>query len=214
MINIGDVEGLIEKMDIDGDGMIDIMEFTESMESLDDHDDTLDEDAKPKEFPSPMQRRMMSKSWNDTFWPLIHTAFGIMIVLLLVNALLGPVDGSGGMVEYVAKDSTTIVMTDDGTLGDQALTYWNSHVTEDNLLFIRNGIDSTGKGEKVDHTSTLERFSETGDAPILLMVSRLAGWKRIDRGIDLVSDLRGRYSSTKLIVVGDGEQKELSLIHI
>ena len=106
------------------------------------------------------------------------------------------------------KQADLYVMTDDGTLGDQALTYWNSHVTEDNLLFIRNGIDSTGKGEKVDHTSTLERFSETGDAPILLMVSRLAGWKRIDRGIDLVSDLRGRYSSTKLIVVGDGEQKD------
>ena len=123
MINIEDVEGLIEKMDIDGDGMIDIMEFTESMESLDDHDDTLDEDAKPKEFPSPMQRRMMSKSWNDTVWPLIHTAFGIMIVLLLVNALLGPVDGSGGMVEYVAKDPTTIVMTDDGTILEEGSIY-------------------------------------------------------------------------------------------
>ena len=62
------IQDALETMnqDIDGDGMIDIMEFTESMESLDDHDDTLDEDAKPKEFPSPMQRRMMSKSWNDT----------------------------------------------------------------------------------------------------------------------------------------------------
>lgn len=58
---------------------------------------------------------MMSKSWNDAIWPLIHTGFGIMIVLLLVNALIGPVDGSGGMIEYVAKDSTTIVMNDDGT---------------------------------------------------------------------------------------------------
>ena len=115
LIDIEDVEGLIEKMDADGDGMIDIMEFTESMESLDDHQDTLDDDAKAKEFPSPMQRRMMSKSWNDAVWPLIHTGFGIMIVLLLVNALIGPVDGSGGMIEYVAKDATTIVMNEDGT---------------------------------------------------------------------------------------------------
>ena len=115
LIDIEDVEGLIEKMDADGDGMIDVMEFTESMESLDDHQDTLDDDAKAKEFPSPMQRRMMSKSWNDAVWPLIHTGFGIMIVLLLVNALIGPVDGSGGMIEYVAKDPTTIVMNDDGT---------------------------------------------------------------------------------------------------
>jgi Ca2+-binding EF-hand superfamily protein len=115
LIDIEDVEGLIEKMDADGDGMIDIMEFTESMESLDDHQDTLDDDAKAKEFPSPMQRRMMSKSWNDAVWPLIHTGFGIMIVLLLVNALIGPVDGSGGMIEYVAKDPTTIVMNEDGT---------------------------------------------------------------------------------------------------
>ena len=114
-IDVQEVQGLMEKMDIDGDGMIDIMEFTESMESLDDHEETLVEEKSEKEFPSPMQRRMMSKSWNDAVWPLIHTAFGIMIVVLLVNALIGPVDGSGGMVEYVAKNPSTIVMGDDGT---------------------------------------------------------------------------------------------------
>ena len=106
------------------------------------------------------------------------------------------------------KQADLYVMTDDGTLGDQALTYWNSHVSEDNLLFIRNGIDSTVDDEKIDQMTVLKRFSETGDAPILLMVSRLAGWKRIDRGIDLVSELHGRYSRIKLIVVGDGEQKD------
>jgi hypothetical protein len=66
---------------------------------------------------------MMSKSWNDAVWPLIHTAFGIMVVLLLVNALFGPVDGSGGMVEYTPKDSSTIFMGEDNVQITEGMVY-------------------------------------------------------------------------------------------
>jgi len=118
LIDIKEVEGIMNKMDSDGDGMIDLIEFTESMESVED-----EEEGEEKEFPTPMQRRMMSKSWNDAVWPLIHTGFGIMIVLLLVNALFGPVDGSGGMVEYSAKDPSTIIMGDDNVQLTEGMVY-------------------------------------------------------------------------------------------
>jgi len=121
IIDINDVEELMNKMDEDGDGMIDLIEFTESMESVDEEDYVME--TVPKEFPSPMQRRMMSKSWNDAVWPLIHTAFGIMVVLLLVNALFGPVDGSGGMVEYSPKDSSTIFMNEDNVQVTEGMVY-------------------------------------------------------------------------------------------
>jgi Ca2+-binding EF-hand superfamily protein/RNA polymerase subunit RPABC4/transcription elongation factor Spt4 len=121
IIDINDVEELMNKMDEDGDGMIDLIEFTESMESVEDEEYEMESES--KDFPSPMQRRMMSKSWNDAVWPLIHTAFGIMVVLLLVNALFGPVDGSGGMVEYTPKDSSTIFMGEDNVQITEGMVY-------------------------------------------------------------------------------------------
>ena len=115
IINIDEVEGIMNKMDTDGDGMIDLIEFTESMESV--------EEEEEKNFPTPMQRRMMSKSWNDAVWPLIHTGFGILVVLLLVNALFGPVDGTGGMVEYSAKDSSTIFNDENNVRITEGMVY-------------------------------------------------------------------------------------------
>ena len=116
IINIDEVEGIMNKMDTDGDGMIDLIEFTESMESV-------EEDEEEKNFPTPMQRRMMSKSWNDAVWPLIHTGFGILVVLLLVNALFGPVDGTGGMVEYSAKDASTIFYDENNVRITEGMVY-------------------------------------------------------------------------------------------
>jgi len=78
-----------------------------ALESLDDVDDAIDDDArlskkKDKPFPTDLQRKMMGKQWNDVFWPLIHLAFGMFIALWLINGLggIGPlsVDGTGGNV--------------------------------------------------------------------------------------------------------------------
>ena len=98
-------------------------------------------------------------------------------------------------------------MADDGTLGNRALNHWNSHVTADNLLFIRNGVEPSIRNQDVDKSATLKNFSASKDHPVLLMVSRLAGWKRIDRGIHLLADLKEEYPNIKLIVVGDGESR-------
>lgn len=104
VIDLDNLESIIDGVDTDGDGMIDITEFIESMESLDDHDEVIEEEPEPKEFPSPWQKRMMSKTWNDNVWPILHVGFGILIALILVNALIGPVDGSGGTVVYQANE--------------------------------------------------------------------------------------------------------------
>ena len=46
---------------------------------------------------------MMSKKWNDVWWPLIHAALFIFILAWIVNGYLGPVDGSGGSIELDSK---------------------------------------------------------------------------------------------------------------
>lgn len=108
VLDIDDVDAIMEAVDDDEDGLIDITEFYESMESLDDHEEAVVAHQAEKEFPTVWQKRMMSKSWNDAVWPILHVGFGILIALVLVNALFGPVDGSGGNVAYAPNDSGLI----------------------------------------------------------------------------------------------------------
>ena len=100
-----EAESLLDSMDTDGDGNIDMIEFVNAIERHEDEISTIeDEEAETvKTFPTEMQTRFMSKKWHDVYWPLIHTSFAILIVGLLVNALIPFVDGTGGMVEFDAK---------------------------------------------------------------------------------------------------------------
>ena len=100
-----DVDSIMEGVDGDGDGMIDVTEFIGSLETLEDHDEAVETHAPEKEFPTIWQKRMMSKTWNDSVWPIVHVGFGLLIILVLVNAMVGPVDGSGGNVVYQAMDN-------------------------------------------------------------------------------------------------------------
>jgi len=102
-----DIQSFLSSTDDDDDGLIDIIEFVSALESLEDADDVVDEDSRlsTKEettFPSDLERKMMSKKWNDVVWPLIHLGFGLFIAAWLLNGFggIGPlgVDGSGGNV--------------------------------------------------------------------------------------------------------------------
>ena len=99
------ISDFIATLDADSDGNIDIIEFITAIENeigLDSVDDD-DEEEIPKEFPSAIQSSMMSKKWNDIWWPLIHAAFFIFILAWVANGFIGPVDGSGGPVELDSK---------------------------------------------------------------------------------------------------------------
>ena len=88
------------RLDKDKDGSIDLFEFIEKLEEYDDGSEDVARLSTKTEFPSSMQKRMMSKNWNDVVWPLLHTGLFIFVVLWLVNATLAPfVDGSGGSIE-------------------------------------------------------------------------------------------------------------------
>lgn len=108
VLEIDDVDAIMAGVDVDGDGLIDITEFIGSMEELEDHDEALEAHAPEKEFPSVWQKRMMSKTWNDSVWPILHVGFGLLIAVFLANAMFGIVDGSGGSIAYEPNDSGLI----------------------------------------------------------------------------------------------------------
>lgn len=99
------ISDFIESLDLDKDGNIDIIEFISAIESQEDEEleEEPEEDSNysekpPKEFPSPMQSAMITKKWNDIWWPLIHAAFFAFILIWVVNGIGLIVDGSGGPV--------------------------------------------------------------------------------------------------------------------
>ena len=122
-----EADNLLESMDADGDGNIDMVEFVNAVERHEDEIVTIeDEEAESvKTFPSEWQTRFMSKKWHDVFWPLIHTSFAIIIVGLLVNAFIPIVDGTGGMVELDIREDSfqTEWQLDDGTVVSEGKAY-------------------------------------------------------------------------------------------
>ncbi len=112
-----EADALLDSMDTDGDGNIDMVEFVTAIEQHEDEIVTIeDEEAETvKTFPSEWQSRFMSKKWHDVFWPLIHASFAFLIVGLLVNGLFPLVDGTGGPVELEMRSdslNTEIVLSD------------------------------------------------------------------------------------------------------
>ena len=112
-----EADALLDSMDTDGDGNIDMVEFVTAIEQHEDEIVTIeDEEAETvKTFPSEWQSRFMSKKWHDVFWPLIHASFAFLIVGLLVNGLFPLVDGAGGPVELEMRSdslNTEIVLSD------------------------------------------------------------------------------------------------------
>ena len=122
-----EADRLMDSLDTDGDGNIDMIEFVDGIERHEDGIVTIeDEEAESvKTFPSEWQTRFMSKKWHDVFWPLIHASFSILIVGLLVNGLFPIVDGTGGMVELEIRSDSfqTEWQMDDGTIVSEGEAY-------------------------------------------------------------------------------------------
>ena len=116
-----EMDHLFERLDDDGNGHVDLIEFIENLEEYEEeYEDDETTLSSKVEFPSKMQSRMMSKKWNDVFWPLIHTALFIFIVMWIVNGSLAPfVNGEGGNIE---------LNTENGFYKDGTITYLEGDV--------------------------------------------------------------------------------------
>jgi Ca2+-binding EF-hand superfamily protein/RNA polymerase subunit RPABC4/transcription elongation factor Spt4 len=107
-----EITELMEHLDEDGDGEIDLIEFIQSLEEHEEGIEEAKKEPKEKVFPTVWQKRMMSKQWNDIIYPIAHTLFGLLIVALLFNGIVGPVDGSGGSVAQDTADGFVIIDED------------------------------------------------------------------------------------------------------
>jgi glycosyltransferase involved in cell wall biosynthesis len=104
--------------------------------------------------------------------------------------------------------AAAVVMTNDGSRGDAVLRLVG--VPSDKIRFWMNGLDIDDLTLPADwDREAFRRKHRWEAASTLVMCSRLASWKRIDRGIACVAELvrRGR-GDVRLIVIGDGPDLE------
>lgn len=112
--------------------------------------------------------------------------------------------------QALATESDLVIMTDDGTQGDSVLAECKN---KSRLLFLRNGLDLMQK-KSVIALMTKEIAREKigvhcGNGELLfLTVSRLALWKHVDRAIRAFADYILLGNQGRLIIVGDGEERE------
>ena len=102
-----------------------------------------------------------------------------------------------------------VIMTDDGTLGDQVL---HSLHNDSPTVFWKNGLELLSLGYTVEQIEAMGRQRRAAlglaeDDFMLLTVSRLVGWKRVERSIHGLQECAARIPNAKLVVVGDGEAR-------
>jgi len=97
-----------------------------------------------------------------------------------------------------------VIMTNDGTQGDEVLKRLGVDMAR--VRFWLNGVDwelFKGLPEKRKARETLGINADY----VLLTVSRLVSWKRVDRSIRALPEVVKDYPDTLLVIVGDGPER-------
>jgi glycosyltransferase involved in cell wall biosynthesis len=100
-----------------------------------------------------------------------------------------------------------VIMTNDGTRGDEFMTRLGC--PSEKLRFFKNGVDFPTKNteKQLAKQQLIKRWNIPQDHSILLSISRLAAWKKVERSLYSLSLVLKSNPNVSLIIVGDGEEK-------
>lgn len=101
------------------------------------------------------------------------------------------------------------IVTNDGTQGDLVLKTLRSK-SLNSLKFWVNGVDEYEKIDKQLCKNLKIKYGIKEDEIVLISISRLASWKRVDRSLKMVSKIINDFNvkNLKFVVVGDGTELE------
>lgn len=101
--------------------------------------------------------------------------------------------------QALATPSNLIIMTNDGTQGNAVLKACNNISP---VLFIRNGVNILDNNVNMKRDNELIKKLNIQNKTVLLTVSRLETWKKVERAIYTLYELKN--TNYYLIIVGDG----------
>lgn len=109
--------------------------------------------------------------------------------------------------QAISKKTDLVIMTDDGTQGDRVLDEVENNSKR---LFLKNGLDLMNENIEAKYANfEREKFRESlgikSTDIMMLTVSRLVPWKRVERAIDGLAASENK--NLCLVIVGDGDCK-------
>lgn len=108
-------------------------------------------------------------------------------------------------IQALSTEADLVIMTDDGTQGNQVLKRYKNN---SKILFIRNGVNILDNPiPSINKLELREKLNFPQNKTILLTVSRLVDWKRLDRSINAFNEL-GDKENYRLVIVGEGQERK------
>ncbi len=107
-------------------------------------------------------------------------------------------------IRALGSPADLVIMTNDGTEGERYLI--QNGVPADRIRFWMNGADFSIA--ELPSRDVRPDVSIPAEAPLLLTVSRLSHWKRVDRALRVLAEVRDRGIDAHMIVVGTGPEEE------
>ena len=104
------------------------------------------------------------------------------------------------------QKSDMIIMTDDGTQGDQVLKRLGN--STERVYFWKNGqtVYDHEEAQAGARARVRTQHGIPAAAPVLLTVSRLRHWKKVDRAINAMPQVLKFFPECRLVIVGDGDE--------
>lgn len=99
-----------------------------------------------------------------------------------------------------------VIMENDGTRGKEVLL--KLAILENKIRFWIDGVDKNMYIPNFDKAQLLKELGLNYETKVILTVSRLKTWKRVDRAILAMPKIIRKFPKAILIVVGDGEEKD------
>ena len=141
--------------------------------------------------------------------------FNLPIVTRFQGTILDPIEDNWlnrmklyPHFEALETKADVTIMTDDGTHGDKVLKRLGNK--SEQIMFWKNGVDIDINEEKDEAKIKMLRNSLNVDESydVLMTICRLASWKKVNRAIEALSVVVKERPKCKLIIVGDGEEKQ------
>lgn len=106
-------------------------------------------------------------------------------------------------VRAIQTKSNLCIMTNDGTNGDIVLQKLKN---DSPTLFLRNGVNKCNIDENL--IKELNIKFKSNNETILMTLSRVENWKKIDRAIKIVKNLVDKSFNVKLLIIGEGSDMD------
>jgi glycosyltransferase involved in cell wall biosynthesis len=137
--------------------------------------------------------------------PLVTRFQGTILapIVLAAHRRLRPLVGSALHILAFKVRADLAIMTDDGTRGLDVMRRLNPDLAK-RTRFWRNGVDPSQDSSTADHPDL--PWLDDATSLRLLTVSRLVGWKRVDRAIRAMPMVVRHVDRVVLAIVGDGPE--------